>query len=330
MVERARTPGRGGARAALSGCGSAASANPQRLPPARMRALATHHHAAHRGRRDRRRGAGKPARPRASPSPQRRRAAIPRRGAAGRRRRRRPRPRRAGLGEVEPSAPGAGARAPARGTRQLDLVDPLTGSFTPRNVVPSRIAEVIAGGNAIADFPYVYGGGHVSFVDNAYDCSGSVSYALAAAKRSARPRPRAARELGRLRQALDHGLRERQARALYVDGWFDTAGRSGPYSTRWLTGRRPCGATRCATSRGSDPCGGRHLCSPRNPRRAAACGGGRRPQIPCCSATRHMCRSPARSMRIRPCQLLRGTPCGGRAGGCMHPSVPSFSPATGR
>ncbi len=40
---------------------------------------------------------------------------------------------------------------------------------------------MIAGGNAIADFPYVYGGGHVSFVDRAYDCSGSVSYALAAA-----------------------------------------------------------------------------------------------------------------------------------------------------
>jgi hypothetical protein len=39
---------------------------------------------------------------------------------------------------------------------------------------------VIAGANAIANFPYVYGGGHASFVDNAYDCSGSVSYALAA------------------------------------------------------------------------------------------------------------------------------------------------------
>ena len=36
------------------------------------------------------------------------------------------------------------------------------------------------GANEIADFPYVFGGGHASFVDNAYDCSGSVSYALAA------------------------------------------------------------------------------------------------------------------------------------------------------
>jgi cell wall-associated NlpC family hydrolase len=46
--------------------------------------------------------------------------------------------------------------------------------------VPEAVQRVIAGANAIADFPYVFGGGHASFVDNAYDCSGSVSYALAA------------------------------------------------------------------------------------------------------------------------------------------------------
>jgi cell wall-associated NlpC family hydrolase len=46
---------------------------------------------------------------------------------------------------------------------------------------PSPIAGIVAGGNAIATFPYRLGGGHGSFVDNAYDCSGSVSYSLAAA-----------------------------------------------------------------------------------------------------------------------------------------------------
>jgi cell wall-associated NlpC family hydrolase len=46
---------------------------------------------------------------------------------------------------------------------------------------PAAIQDVVAGGNAIATFPYRLGGGHGSFVDNAYDCSGSVSYALAAA-----------------------------------------------------------------------------------------------------------------------------------------------------
>jgi cell wall-associated NlpC family hydrolase len=46
---------------------------------------------------------------------------------------------------------------------------------------PQAVALVIAAGNAIAGLPYVYGGGHGSFQANAYDCSGSVSYALAAA-----------------------------------------------------------------------------------------------------------------------------------------------------
>jgi peptidoglycan hydrolase CwlO-like protein len=46
---------------------------------------------------------------------------------------------------------------------------------------PAAVKQVIAAGNAIAGLPYLYGGGHGSFHANAYDCSGSVSYALAAA-----------------------------------------------------------------------------------------------------------------------------------------------------
>ena len=38
--------------------------------------------------------------------------------------------------------------------------------------------RVIAAGNRIAHHPYKYGGGHGSFTDSGYDCSGSVSYAL--------------------------------------------------------------------------------------------------------------------------------------------------------
>jgi hypothetical protein len=37
---------------------------------------------------------------------------------------------------------------------------------------------VVAAANRIAGTPYKYGGGHGSFNDSGYDCSGSVSYAL--------------------------------------------------------------------------------------------------------------------------------------------------------
>ena len=40
------------------------------------------------------------------------------------------------------------------------------------------IQRVVAAANAIATKPYEYGGGHGSFIDSGYDCSGSVSYAL--------------------------------------------------------------------------------------------------------------------------------------------------------
>lgn len=43
------------------------------------------------------------------------------------------------------------------------------------------VARVIAAGDEIATRPYIWGGGHGSFVSTGYDCSGSVSYALHAA-----------------------------------------------------------------------------------------------------------------------------------------------------
>jgi cell wall-associated NlpC family hydrolase len=55
------------------------------------------------------------------------------------------------------------------------------GLAQPPAGAPEAVAKVMAAGNAIAGLPYVYGGGHASFQASAYDCSGSISYALAAA-----------------------------------------------------------------------------------------------------------------------------------------------------
>jgi len=105
----------------------------------------------------------------------------------------------------------------------------------PTNV-PEAVQRVIAGANAIADFPYVFGGGHGSFVDNAYDCSGSVSYALAAGGLIAAPETSGELETwgapgpGRYITVLANAGHT----YMYVDGiLFDTAGRSGVYASRW-------------------------------------------------------------------------------------------------
>ena len=105
----------------------------------------------------------------------------------------------------------------------------------PANV-PEVIQRVVAGANAIADFPYVFGGGHASFVDNAYDCSGSVSYALAAGGLLSAPETSGELESwgapgpGRYITVFANAGHT----YMYVDGvLFDTAGRSGVYASRW-------------------------------------------------------------------------------------------------
>ncbi|HEX3910882.1 MAG TPA: hypothetical protein VHW67_09300 [Solirubrobacteraceae bacterium] len=102
--------------------------------------------------------------------------------------------------------------------------------------VPEAVQRVIAGANAITDFPYVFGGGHGSFVDNAYDCSGSVSYALAAGGLLSAPETSGELESwgapgpGRyitIEAAAGHVY-------MYVNGvMYNTAGRSGVYASRW-------------------------------------------------------------------------------------------------
>ena len=105
----------------------------------------------------------------------------------------------------------------------------------PTNV-PEAVQKVVAGANEIADFPYVFGGGHASFIDNAYDCSGSVSYALAAGGLIGRPETSGELESwgapgpGRYITVFANAGHT----YMYIDGiMFNTAGRSGVYASRW-------------------------------------------------------------------------------------------------
>jgi hypothetical protein len=108
-------------------------------------------------------------------------------------------PQRAASQESTPAANAARAPTDAevardleevfgtKGKRVVDAAGLTTGGLaTVPPSAPARVADVINAANQVARKPYVYGGGHgrtagETFVDTAYDCSGSVSFALAAA-----------------------------------------------------------------------------------------------------------------------------------------------------
>jgi peptidoglycan hydrolase-like protein with peptidoglycan-binding domain len=74
------------------------------------------------------------------------------------------------------SAPGERARLSSDGRTAEAPAD-----------APPEVQEVIAAANEITDTGYRYGGGHGSFDDTAYDCSGAVSHALHGAGLVTRP-----------------------------------------------------------------------------------------------------------------------------------------------
>jgi cell wall-associated NlpC family hydrolase len=101
---------------------------------------------------------------------------------------------------------------------------------------PDAIRRVILAGNAIARSPYLWGGGHGRWQDAGYDCSGSVSYALA--------------QGGMLGYTLTSGqlmnwgspgpgkwltIYANEGHVfMYVAGLrFDTSGRAGDHASRW-------------------------------------------------------------------------------------------------
>ena len=81
-------------------------------------------------------------------------------------------------------APAATATTPASTTVPAGTVATPTATVGPDGLAvapagaPAQVVALIAAGDQIAKLPYKYGGGHGSFTDTAYDCSGSVSFAL--------------------------------------------------------------------------------------------------------------------------------------------------------
>ena len=55
------------------------------------------------------------------------------------------------------------------------------GLAIPPIVAPAAVQTIIEAGNTIAHLPYRFGGGHGTYEDTAYDCSGSLSFVLSAA-----------------------------------------------------------------------------------------------------------------------------------------------------
>jgi cell wall-associated NlpC family hydrolase len=52
---------------------------------------------------------------------------------------------------------------------------------------PAAVQQMVWAGNQIIGLPYIFGGGHASFVSPGYDCSGTVSFALHGANLLATP-----------------------------------------------------------------------------------------------------------------------------------------------
>jgi hypothetical protein len=137
-----------------------------------------------------------------------------------------------------------GAIAGDAALRKADRADTAavnSGIALPPITAPEQVNQIIQAGNQIARTPYLWGGGHGRWLDHGYDCSGSVSYALAAG--------------GLLSGPLTSGSLARWGRpgrgkwvTIYANAGhvfmvvagvrFDTSGEDGRTPSRWQTDGR--------------------------------------------------------------------------------------------
>jgi len=86
------------------------------------------------------------------------------------------------------AAPGLAVEFPASGPTVPGDKACLRGKIAcaPENA-PGAVKRAVWAANQLGSKPYRYGGGHRSFVDHGYDCSGTVSFALGGAGLLASP-----------------------------------------------------------------------------------------------------------------------------------------------
>jgi hypothetical protein len=82
-------------------------------------------------------------------------------------------------GEASPSKSLSRPSTAGDGINQATALP--NGIALPPLEAPEAVRQMIEAGNVIARSPYLWGGGHGKWVDKGYDCSGSVSFVLAAA-----------------------------------------------------------------------------------------------------------------------------------------------------
>jgi hypothetical protein len=95
----------------------------------------------------------------------------------------------AGVLPPPPPAPGTGGGSPPLTTTPgaKAQLSPDGRVAIPPADAPDAVKNAIYAANRITNKPYRYGGGHASFRDSGYDCSGGVSYALRGGKFLKRP-----------------------------------------------------------------------------------------------------------------------------------------------
>lgn len=146
-----------------------------------------------------------------------------------------------GSGDVTPPPPAPTGGMPPTTALPIAELSPDGRTALAPAVAPDAVKSAISAANELTRKPYRYGGGHSSsFLDTAYDCSGSVSYALHGAGLLAKPLDSSAFMRWGLRGKgawMTVYTNPRHAFAVIAGLRFDTAG-PGARGPRWRRGGR--------------------------------------------------------------------------------------------